>query len=79
MAIQNSTRSGAGLVAQWLSSCTPLAPQGSQAQILGIDIAQLIKPRCGTIPHKRGRLAQMLAQWQSSLQKKKKNKKIKLN
>ena len=43
---------GAGPVAEWLSSrALLLCPRVSLVQILGTDMAQLIKPRWGGIPH----------------------------
>ena len=34
------------------STCSTLAVHASQVQILGSDLASLIKPCCGDIPHK---------------------------
>ena len=43
---------GAGPVAEWLSSCSPLqAARGSLVQVLGANMALLIKSRWGGIPH----------------------------
>ena len=43
---------GAGPMAEWLSSCTPLwRPRVSLVRILGVDMALLIRPRWGGIPH----------------------------
>ena len=48
---------------------------GSQVWIVGADLALLVRPRCGGVPHKnRARLAQMLAQGQYSPQRKKINR-----
>ena len=49
-----------------------LVARGSQVQILGTDLAPIVKGCCGGVPHKTGRLAQMLAQRQSSSNKKRK-------
>ena len=55
------------------STCSTSAAQGSPVQIPGMDLAPLIKPHGGSIPHKnRGGLAQMLAQQQPSSSKKRK-------
>ena len=44
--------SGAGPVAEWLSSCTPLRrPRVSLVRILGTDMAPLIRPHRGSVPH----------------------------
>ena len=65
--------SWASPVVQWLSSCILLRWPG----VLGFGsrswtYASLIKPCCGNVPHKkRGRLALMLAQGQSSSSQKK--------
>ena len=32
--------------------CSALVAWGSQVQILSSDLASLVKPRCGSIPHK---------------------------
>ena len=32
--------------------CSALVAQGSQVQILGTDLALLVKPCCSSIPHK---------------------------
>ena len=44
-------KTGAGPVAEWLSSCAPLLrPRVSLVWILGTDMAPLIRPRWGSIP-----------------------------
>ena len=39
-----------GTVARF--ACSALVAQGSQVQISGVDVAPLVKPCCGGIPHK---------------------------
>ena len=40
-------------MAKWLSPHAPLQqPRVSIVQILGVDLAQLIRPRCGGVPHR---------------------------
>ena len=46
---KNILESGAGSVAEWLSSRAPL--QQPRVQILGTDMAPLVRPRWGAIPH----------------------------
>ena len=54
-----SLGSGAGPMAEWLSSHTPLQqPRVSQVQILGVDMAPLIKPCLGGVPHATTRRTQ---------------------
>ena len=50
-----------------------LAARGSLVQILGVDMAPLGRPRCGSHPIYRGRWAWMLAQGQSFSAKEQKN------
>ena len=38
-----------GMVVKFTHSTS--GTQGSQAQMLGVDLATLIKPRCGSVPH----------------------------
>ena len=55
--------------------CSALAAWGSGVQILGTDLAPLVKPRCGSIPHKTEEgWQQMLAQGQSFSHKKNRKK-----
>ena len=37
---------------QWLSSCSASVARGSQVVIPGTDLAPLVQPACGGIPHK---------------------------
>ena len=32
-------------------ACSALEVRGSQGHILGVDLAPLVKPRCGRVPH----------------------------
>ena len=58
-----------GVVVKFVHSAP--AAQGSQVWIPDLDLAPLVKPCYGSILHKnRGRLAQTLAQHQSSSSKK---------
>ena len=51
-----NTCCGAGPVAKWLSPRAPLQqPRVSQVRILGVDMAPLIKPCWGSIPHATSR------------------------
>ena len=63
---------GGGVVVGFVHS--PLAARDLPVRIPGGDLALLVKPRSGGIPHKKnsGRLAQTLAQGQSSSSKKRK-------
>src|SRR3712207_1453505 len=59
-----------GIVARFVRPAS--VAQGLQVQILGTDLVLLIKPRCGSIPHKTEEdWQQMLAQRQSSKRKEK--------
>ena len=50
-----------GIVVEF--ACSTSAAQGSQAQILGTDLALLVKPGCGSVLHKLEEdWQQMLAQ-----------------
>ena len=43
---------GAGPVAEWLRSCAPLwQPKVSLVRILSVDMAPLVRPCCGNVPH----------------------------
>ena len=42
-------KTGAGSVAEWLSSCAPL--WWPRVRILGADMAPLVRPRLGGVPH----------------------------
>ena len=49
-------KTGASPVAEWLSLCAPLRqPRVSPVQILGIDLAPLIRSRWGGVPHSKAR------------------------
>ena len=37
---------------QWLFACSASGAQGSQAQIPGTNLAPVIEPHCGGMPHK---------------------------
>ena len=55
---QKTEDTGAGPMAEWLSSCAPLQqPRVSRVQIPGADMALLIRPCWGGIPHATTRRA----------------------
>ena len=63
----------AGPTAQWLSSCALLPrPRVSPVQMLGVDLAPLIKPCWGGVPHSGARRNYS---W-GALGRRRKNKKI---
>ena len=66
-------------MAEWLSSRAPLqGPRDSQVRILGADMAPLIRPRGGGVPHARTRIYNcVLGGFGEKKRKKKKKKKKK--